>query len=199
MKDTKLELPTIKENIDFEALLNLVIFNDEEKILNSNANFTNRKNLLEYQNYKNIDKQIDKYLKLMQRNKKTIFTNENSSQENDYKSIAINKNRPACTHSKQAGLFLRKSRISPLHTRKSWFSLHYFTKNVYCCQSLTFPLCSLLPTISWVCPTSLRPLPTAVQNAFDHFHCLYQLRRFFLPQREETSGQPCIFHLFGVK
>lgn len=91
MKDTKLELPTIKENIDFEALLNLVIFNDEEKILNSNANFTNRKNLLEYQNYKNIDKQIDKYLKLMQRSKKTIFTKENSSQENDYKSIAINK------------------------------------------------------------------------------------------------------------
>ena len=91
MKDTKLELPTIKENIDFETLLNLVIFNDEEKILNSNANFTNRKNLLEYQNYKNIDKQIDKYLKLMQRSKKTIFTKENSSQENDYKSIAINK------------------------------------------------------------------------------------------------------------
>ncbi len=43
MKDTKLELPTIKENIDFEALLNLVIFNDEETILNSNANFTNEK------------------------------------------------------------------------------------------------------------------------------------------------------------
>ena len=91
MKNKELELPITKENIDFETLLNLITLNDEEKILNSNANTTNRKNLLEYQNYKNIDKHIDKYLKLMQRNKKTIFTKENNDQENDYKAIAINK------------------------------------------------------------------------------------------------------------
>ncbi len=91
MKNKELELPITKENIDFETLLNLITLNDEEKILNSNANTTNRKNLLEYQNYKNLDKHIDKYLKLMQRNKKAIFTKENNSQENDYKAIAINK------------------------------------------------------------------------------------------------------------
>lgn len=81
----------IKESIDFEKIYNYIQDNSQE-IFNDETPKLQRENLLNYPNYKNIDKSIAKYLKILQRKKEKIYTKEsNPKEENTYKHIAINK------------------------------------------------------------------------------------------------------------